>query len=164
MPNWEFHETVITDNLDVVVMTLVGSDLVGFNKGDVKTISMICSTILIIDVTCPSGPYLPDINRVFPGGSGTFYGTSDAEFLTLIGSNPRTGSIAGPTHAGGGCILNFTWNQNSSTEPRAEEAYKLILADLRKLDTKVLKQSIKVLEDAKIRYSDKAEVHPPGIL
>jgi hypothetical protein len=137
MPNWEFHETVITDNLDVVVMTLVGSDLVGFNKGDVKTISMICSTILIIDVTCPSGPYLPDINRVFPGGSGTFYG---------------------PTHAGGGCILNFTWNQNSSTEPRAEEAYKLILADLRKLDTKVLKQSIKVLEDAKIRYSDKAEI------
>jgi hypothetical protein len=103
---------------------------------------------------CPFGPYTPLNNEIFPGGKGSFKGTSDAEFLTLIGSNPRIGSIAGP---GLGCALSFEWQQDSSTEPRAEGAHKLVLTELSKLDTKALMESIKVLEDAKIRHSDNAE-------
>lgn len=165
MAVWNFTETDVANamNFGMVSMTLAGNASQTIFNGSHRVISMLCNQTWIFGATlCPFGPYTPANNDIFPGGRGRFTGTSDAEFLTLIGSNPHIGSIAGP--AGLGCVLTFNWQQNISTEPRAEDAHKLILTKLSKLDTKALKESIKVLEDAKIRHSDNAEVHPPGIL
>jgi hypothetical protein len=165
-PRWEFRGTVVTNGMDVG-MVLLGRDIHSetFASHEVREISIINEATLVYDPGfCPIGPYRPVDYQLFPSGKGIFKGTSDAEFLTLIGSNPRIGSIAGPNPQGNICVIPFNWQQNSSTEPRAEDAHKLIPIELSKLDTKALKESIKVYEDAKIRYSDNAEVHPPGIL
>jgi hypothetical protein len=169
MPHWEFVETDVSVHMNWGIAALVMKDINGtptytILASDVRRISTEVYSITLLGATLCPLDYMPINNQIFPGGKGTFTGTSNAEFLTLIGSNPRIGSIAGPNPQGNICVIPFNWQQNSSTEPRAEDAHKLIPIELSKLDTKALKECIKVYEDAKIRYSDNAEVHPPGIL
>jgi hypothetical protein len=121
MPNLEFHDTEIVNNLKdrIVSITMEGNDgnpSETILKGEPRKISKISSEADLLGGTYPLGPYRPEKHELFLGGKGTFEGTSDAESLTLIGSNPRIGSIVGPEPEGTGYVITFSWREKPSTE------------------------------------------------